>query len=159
MFNLFCNRPLPAQIYLCEKYLTQAIVNTKWVGTEATLKWNNLSGIQKGGIHFFGNWQIPLLRDFPFDVFWNAASFGEMEPEIVENYLQYIKGNAKWIYLLQARHGKETTGKAHVQVPTTLDDYQRLLPGYVLQEEHNAWLAHRRFSQSGGYFEGIWVKK
>lgn len=125
---------------------------------DITLKWKDLSGIKRGGIHFFGNWQVPLLRDFQFDVFWNAASFGEMEPDIVEHYLNYIKGGARWIYLLQARHGKETTGRTHVKDPITLNDYKRLLSGYVLREEHNAWQAHRRLSESGGYFEGVWIK-
>ncbi len=149
---------LPAQIYLCEKYLTQALKTVNTIGTETTLKWKDLSGIKRGGVHFFGNWQIPLLQDFKFDVFWNAASFGEMEPDIVKNYLKYIKGNASWIYLLQARHGKETVGKTYVKDPITLDDYKRLLSGYVLQEEQNAWQAHRRLSQSDGYFEGVWRK-
>jgi putative sugar O-methyltransferase len=149
---------LPVQLYLCETYLTQALGTENIVGSDVTLKWKELSGIKKGGIHFLGNWLIPLLQDFQLDVFWNAVSFGEMEPAIVENYLNYVKNNAKWVYLLQARHGKETSGRTHVQDPTTFDDYKRFLSGYVLQEEHNAWLSHRRLSQSGGYFEGVWRK-
>ena len=150
---------LPSQLYLCEKYLTQALGIENIMGTDKTLKWKDLSGIKKGAVHFLGSWQVPLLQKFQFDIFWNAASFGEMEPDIVENYLKYIKGNAKWIYLLQARHGKETKGKNHVNKPIKLDDYRRFLLGYVMQEEHDAWHAHKRLSQSGGYFEGIWAKK
>lgn len=150
---------LPAQIYLCEKYLTQALGTENIVGTDVTLNWKDMADVKRGGIHFLGNWQVPLLQDFQFDVFWNAASFGEMEPGVVKNYLKYIKGNTRWIYLLQARHGKETTGKSHVKDPITLDDYKRLLSGYVLREERNAWQAHKRISQSGGYFEGVWTEE
>jgi putative sugar O-methyltransferase len=147
---------LPGQIFLAEKYLAQALGQENTVGTDVTLKWRDLSGIKRGAVHFFGSWQIPLLEDFKFDVFWNAASFGEMEPDVVENYLRYIKGNAGWIYLLQARHGKEATGRTHVKTPITFNDYQEMLSGYVLQEEQDAWQAHRRLWQSGGYFEGVW---
>lgn len=150
---------LPAQIYLCEEYLAHALGKEKIIGTDVTLEWDDLSGIKKGGIHHFGSWQFPLLRKFEFDVFWNAASFGEMEPSVVENYLENVKGNAKWVYLLQARHGKETSGKAHVNTPVALEDYEKLLSGYVLQEEHDAWQAHRRLSESGGYFEAIWKRE
>jgi len=147
---------LPAQIYLCETYLREALGGGQIVSTEETLEWQNLSGLKKGHVHFFGNWQFPLLSDLPIDLFWNAASFGEMEPEVVENYLNYVKGHTEWVYLLQARHGKETSGKSHVQKATTLDDYSRFLSGYTLCHERDAWHAHKKLKASGGYFEGVW---
>lgn len=150
---------LPAQIFLCETYLSEALGKESVVGTDTTLMWDDLSHLKEGYIYFFGNWQIPLLNDFKFDIFLNAASFGEMEPEIVNNYLSHIKGKAKWIYLLQARHGKETTGKSHVKGKSTFDDYNRVLSGYLLQDSHDAYQAHRRLSQTGGYFEGVWKKE
>lgn len=150
---------MPAQIYLCEEYLAHALDGHEIIGSDVTRDWNDLSGIKKSGIHFFGNWQFPLLREFRFNVFWNAASFGEMEPDVVANYLKYAKGNAEWIYLLQARHGKETSGRTHVSRPVALEDYNRLLSGYTLQEERDAWQAHRRLSETGGYFEGVWKRE
>lgn len=150
---------LPAQLFLCEKYLSEALGKENIVSTEETLKWKESLHIKKGCVHFLGNWQFPLLKGLQFDVFWNAASFGEMEPDIVGNYLTYIKGSAKWIYLTQARHGKEVTGNTRVEKPITFDDYGRLLSGYVLQEQHDAYQAARRLSQSGGYFEGVWMKQ
>jgi putative sugar O-methyltransferase len=150
---------LPAQIFLCETYLSEALGGDQILGTETTRDWQDLSRMEKGRVHFFGNWQFPLLKREPIDIFWNAASFGEMEPEVVENYLQYIKGNADWVYLLQARHGKETSGKSHVQKATALDDYKRFLDGYTLCDERDAWHAHRKLTASGGYFEGVWRKQ
>jgi putative sugar O-methyltransferase len=55
------------------------------------LNWSDLSKISSGKIHFFGNWQIPMVESKKHDLFINAASFGEMEPEVVQNYLKYIK--------------------------------------------------------------------
>ena len=150
---------LPSQLYLCEKYLIEALGEENIVGIDETITWEDFSRVQKGKVHFFGSWKVPLLINFDFDVFWNAASFGEMEPEIVENYLTYIKGKAKWIYLLQARHGKETTGETHVINPITIGDYKNFLSDYNLLDEQDAWHAHKRLSQTGGYFEAIWVKK
>jgi len=149
---------LPAQIFLCETYLTEALGNECVVSTAETLEWQDLSGIQKGQVHFFGNWQFPLLQDLNVDVFWNAASFGEMEPDVVENYLRYIKSGTKWVYLLQARYGKETKGKSHVEKQTGLDDYKQLLSGFTLCEERDAWHAHKKLKASGGYFEGVWKR-
>jgi hypothetical protein len=150
---------LPAQLFLCEQYLAHALEGTHIVGTETTLEWKDLSGMKRGSVHLFGNWQFPLLRDLQLDVFWNAASFGEMEPAVVVNYLNQMKGNAKWIYLLQARHGKERGGTTHIKDPIAFDDYKGFLSGYVLQEERDAWQAQRKLSESGGYFEGVWKKE
>jgi len=150
---------LPAQIFLCEEYLTEALNKADIVGTGITKDWKDLSQLKKGGIHFFGNWQFPLLEGFQFDLFWNAASFGEMEPHVVENYLSYIKGNVQWVYLLNARHGKETKGKIHVNKPITFENYQDMLSGYKLLDHHDAYFAHRRLSQSKGYFEALWMKE
>ena len=147
---------LPAQLYLCEKYLSESLGKKNIVDISETLDWKDLSKLKKGCIHFFGNWQIPIIKNYKFDIFWNAASFGEMEPNIVENYLKFVKGNASWIYLLQARHGKETKGKAQVKDPISINDYKNLLDGYEIFDEDDAWNAHKRLNQSGGYFEGIW---
>jgi putative sugar O-methyltransferase len=149
---------LPAQVYLCEAYLREALGKDAIVATDSTLGWTDLSNITPGRVHLLGNWQMPTLREFQFDLFWNAASFGEMEPDVVENYLSIVTGGAKWIYLLQARHGKETAGKNRVQKKIDFHDYQRLLSGYDLCEESPGWLAHKRLGDSCGYFEAIWKR-
>lgn len=147
---------MPGQIYLCETYLTQALGQKSVIGADITLDWKDLSMLERGKTHFFGNWQMPLLHNLSFNVFWNAASFGEMEPEVVENYLSHVKGNAEYVYLLQARHGKETQGRSRVSRPITFDDYDRMLSGYSLLKEQDAWFVHSRLSHSGGYFEAVW---
>jgi putative sugar O-methyltransferase len=154
---------LPAQIYLCQEYLSHALDAREIVRTEQTLSWTGLQGLQKGHVHFFGNWQFPLVKDLAIDLFWNAASFGEMEPDVVRNYLGSVLGNAASIYLLQARRGKEAAGakastKARVREPVRFDDYKAMLAGYRLVAEQDAWHAHRRLSDSGGYFEALWSR-
>lgn len=150
---------LPAQLYLCEKYLENVFGTEAIVSSEKNLDLTDLSKLEKGKIHLFGNWQFPLLKDFSFDIFWNAASFGEMEPNIVANYLSYVTGNCKWVYLMQARNGKESSKDSGVVKPILFDDYNQMLGSdYTLIEEDDAYDAHRRVSQTGGYFQALWQK-
>ena len=151
---------LPAQLYLCEKYLSNVFGSEAIVSSEKNLERSDLSELEKGKIHFFGNWQFPLLKEFQFDIFWNAASFGEMEPHIVTNYLRYIKGNCDWVYLMQARNGKESTKESGVVNPILFADYNQMLDSnYALVDEDDAYDAHRRVSQTGGYFQALWQQK
>lgn len=146
---------LPTQLYVCEKYLSEALGEEHVVSSSQTLDWQDLSAVEKGKVHFLGSWQMPLLSDFSFDIFWNAASFGEMEPEVVQNYLSYALPNCKWVYLLQARHGKES---ARVTNPIRLEDYDSYLEGFDLVKEEEPYRAHKRLNESGGYFHAVWKK-
>lgn len=146
---------LPSQIFLCETYLTESLGKDKIVSTEETLNWSDLSKISSGKIHFFGNWQIPMVESKKHDLFINAASFGEMEPEVVQNYLKYIKPSAQNIYLLQARNGKELH---RVTKATTFNDYNSWLKEFELVHEEDAYRAHMRLKESGGYFQALWKK-
>jgi putative sugar O-methyltransferase len=151
---------LPGQLALCETYLRQALPGREVVGAAETLGWTSLEGLRPGAVHFFGNWKMPLLRGFGFDLFWNAASFGEMEPAVVRNYLADAAG-ARSVYLLQARRGKESAGagRSTVEHPIRLEDYQAMLGGYRCVAVDDAWHAHRPLDDSGGYFQGVWLKQ
>lgn len=148
---------LPAPLYLCEQYLSGVFGKDNVVKSDRTIDVSDLKDvIEKGKIHLFGNWMMPLLQSFKFDVFWNGASFGEMEPDIVKNYLSYVTGNCEYIYLLQSRHGKESSKKSGVVTPIKFSDYNAMLSGFKLIKESDAFEANRRMSQSGGYFQAIW---
>lgn len=150
---------LPAQLYLCETYLSEALGKDNIVGTDITLDWTDLSELKEGCVHFMGNWQLPLIKDIKFDLFWNAASFGEMEPHIVENYLSYVKNQARWVYLLQSV-GKELIGKASVKNQTSFEDYNEFMSGYELIKEQQAWNAHKKNlgTNRSKYFEAVWKR-
>lgn len=149
---------LPAPLFLCEHYLTKALGDDVVVKSSQTKDITDLNDIEKGKVYMFGNWNFPLLQSFKFDVFWNAASFGEMEPKIVKNYLSYIKENCQFAYLLQARKGKESSGTSGVATPIKYSDYVSMLDGFEVIEEADALDAHRKMSQSGGYFQAVWQK-
>ena len=150
---------LPFPLVLCEKFISESLGSHSVVSSAETSTYKDLKQLENGKVYFFGNWQFPILKDFNFDVFWNAASFGEMEPHIVKNYLKYIIGSCKFIYLLQARKGKESSKSSGVVSPITFLDYKQMLTNYELKEEIDAFEAHRRMSQSGGYFQAVWESK
>ena len=99
---------------------------------------------------------LPFPKVSGFDLFLNSASFGEMERDVVKNYLSYIRGNANKIFLLNARSGKETTGENTVDRPIKFDDYCEYLTGYMLLGEEDAHYAHKKMDMSGGYFQAVW---
>ena len=151
---------LPAPLYLCEQYLSKVLGEDQIVTSDHTIHTSDLNAvIEKGKVHMFGNWMFPLLKTFPIDVFWNGASFGEMEPEIAKNYLSYIKDNCQSVYLLQARNGKESSKSSGVVTPIKFSDYNAMLKGFKLVKESDAYEANRRMSQSGGYFQAVWKKE
>lgn len=148
---------LPVQLFLCEEYLRNVFGEDAIVSSEETSSWSDMSGIRPGKIHFFGNWKWPLLKGLQIDLFWNAASFGEMEPEVVRNYLSYIRDAVDYVFLLQARHGKQTYGQhSVVKKRITFGDYQQMLEGFQVLAEQDAWHAHKRLAGSGGYFQACW---
>lgn len=148
---------LPTQIYLCETYLSEALGRDEVVMTDKTMSMESTKHFKKGRVYCFPNWKFPLVSECKVNTFWNAASFGEMEPEVVREYISHV--GAEYIYLLQARHGKETEGKRSVGKPITFTDYKRMLSKYELIDQRDAWHAHRPLSDSGGYFEGVWKNK
>lgn len=150
---------LPYSLYLCSEYLKKALGEESIIKPSIAINIKDTTNIEKGKVHMFGNWQFPLLKNFKFDIFWNAASFGEMEPKIVKNYLNYILEGCQAIYLLQAKHGKESTKNKGVETPIRFDDYVSMLNGFKLIDESDAFQAHRRLAESGGYFHAVWRKE
>ena len=84
------------------------------------------------------SWQIEKLQG-SVDLFVNFISFQEMEPHIVENYLnQVTRLGARWVLLRNMREGKQVQ-KAHavgVKTPIKTDDYLAMLPKYRLVEKN-----------------------
>ncbi len=71
-------------------------------------------------------WQLPNLKG-EFDLFVNFFSFQEMEPDVVENYANFInKLVTKYILLRNQKDGKQVAKKAGdvgVLNPVSRDDY------------------------------------
>lgn len=95
----------------------------------------NIPQIEKGKIYIFGNWKFPIIENLNIDLFWNAASFQEMEPDVVANYLKYVNTQAKYVYLYERMDGKELASELKgggVLQKTTIKEYINGLNNFIL---------------------------
>lgn len=125
---------IPPQLYVSEQYLN-VVFHDSVVSYKDTRNMDSIPDIRKGKIFIFGNWKFPILEKVKIDLFWNAASFQEMEPEVVSNYLKYINKRANTVFLQEQMSGKELAkkkGKHGVLKQTKLEDYKNLLTNFQL---------------------------
>ena len=123
---------IPPQLYVCEQYL-KTVFPGDVTSYRETREWSALPELQAGRVYVVPNWKFPLIASSHVDLFWNSASFQEMEPEVVENYLRYVRDVADAVYLQQKMSGKEIAtgpGDVGVRTPTTLREYTAGLKGF-----------------------------
>jgi len=80
------------------------------------------------------SWQLENLRG-KVDLFVNFISFQEMEPNVVENYLNHVNRlDSRWLLLRNMREGKQkkSLNSPGVTQPIFSEDYVRMLPNYRL---------------------------
>lgn len=121
------------QLYIQNQYL-KAVFPNDVVDYYETRNIVSLKELQKGKIYIFSNTKFPLIQDIKADLFWNTASFQEMEPKIVENYLSIVRG-VPYIYLMQQMKGMAVApvpGVYGVLEQVTLQHYKKFLPNYKL---------------------------
>lgn len=84
---------IPPQLYVAHQYLT-AVFGSRVVpyGSlgEGALVDSAIPGHLRGRIIIEPSWRVPAWRRVHVDVFWNSASFQEMEPDVVTNYLESV---------------------------------------------------------------------
>jgi putative sugar O-methyltransferase len=93
-----------------------------------------IDGLKK--LSTLASWQIAQLEG-EIDLFVNFISFQEMEPDIVQNYLNQVNRlQAKWVLLRNMREGKplKTQRRFGVDKPIFSEDYALMLPNYDLVE-------------------------
>lgn len=89
---------IPPLVYITTQYL-KAVFPGKVIDYREirNMKTITESDIQ-GKILVIPPWVLPSLN-IEFDLFWNSASFQEMEYNIVENYLDFVSKKAKNIFI------------------------------------------------------------
>lgn len=125
---------IPPQIYVAEQYL-KTVFPGKVVSYRETREWQDLSRVEPGHIYIFGNFKMPLIASKNIDLFWNSASFHEMEPGVVSNYLSFVDSSARWAYLAENLKGgkkAKAPGDLGILKVTTLEDYKSGLPSMDL---------------------------
>ncbi|NCO14455.1 MAG: putative sugar O-methyltransferase [Thiomicrospira sp.] len=120
---------------MASEYYLQHVFGAEKVSTyekTAHLSEIPIHSLQRASV--LNSWQIePLTGEV--DLFVNFISFQEMEPEIVQNYLENVKRlKSKWLLLRNMREGKQLRSQHRfgVETPILSEDYIRMLGGYEL---------------------------
>lgn len=95
---------IPPQLYVCHQYLravfgTRVVDYRQAVALEPTGDGRLPEGVE-GRIVMLPSWRLPAWTRCRIHLFWNSASFQEMEPHVAQNYLQLVLAmNPSWVYL------------------------------------------------------------
>lgn len=127
---------IPPTQFVAEQYLAE-VLGREHLATYADVANDDVIEINSlPTASVFCSWQIERLQG-QVDLFVNFISFQEMEPPVVENYLNNVKRlSARWILLRNMREGKQKKTEliGGVDVPIKRDDYLAMLPEYDLVE-------------------------
>ena len=124
------------QLYVCEQYLS-AVFPDSVVSFRQTRKMMDAPKQSDKKIFVFGSWKLPELTNFKYDLFWNSASFQEMEPDVVLNYLKFVNKQAQYAFLNENMSGKEVAskrGQPGVLEQTRLEHYKEGLRDFELKD-------------------------
>lgn len=152
------NFDIAPQLYVTEQYLKQAL-GSRVVSYRETRDLN-FSKLEKGKVYCLGAWDFPSLSSIQIDLFWNSASFQEMEPDVVLNYLKYVNASASHVYLMEKFDGKEVAkSEAHKGVlqPILLKHYQQGLTHFELMHRQDCMYPSGK-KLWFGYQDSIWRK-
>ena len=87
------------QLYISNAYL-RAVFGSRVIPYRNAVSLMPGSEQAKGKIILLPTWKMPEWSSFKIDVFWNSASFQEMEPDVVLNYLRLVNQmRPDWIYI------------------------------------------------------------
>ncbi len=93
---------IPPQLYVANQYL-RSVFGDRLIGYDdavaVTPDSATLDAV-RGRIVVLPTWRLPDWSDCAIDLFWNSASFQEMEPRVVKNYLTVVsRMRPTWVYI------------------------------------------------------------
>ncbi len=150
---------IPAQLYVCEQYL-KSVFQDQVVSYRETREWKEIHEDLRGKICILGAHQFSMIEKIKYDLFWNSASFQEMEPDVVQNYLRSVNISAKMTYLYEEMRGKKKAnkrGEYGVLEQTTLEHYKVSLFNFDLVDLSPAFVIPR-MSRCILYSDSFWKK-
>jgi len=102
------------QLYVSQQYLT-SVFGQKVIGYDEAIKivpeQGSIPEKIKGKIVILPNWKMPEWEKSKIDIFWNSASFSEMEPNVVRNYLGHVKNMSPEYIFINALSGGNYWGE------------------------------------------------
>jgi putative sugar O-methyltransferase len=152
---------IPPQLYVCEQFL-KAVFPGQVVSYRETREWSRVPALQPGHIYVLPTSSFPLIQSVPVDLFWNAASFQEMEPDVVENFLSFVRVAAKAVFLQELMTGKEVAkraGERGVREETTLRHYEAGLKGFQRIDLSTCVAPSLLQCAIHGYSDSFWTRQ
>jgi len=150
---------LAPQLYISEQYLSSVFPDSV-ISYRETREMKEIPKKTNGKIFIFGNWRMSDLENLSCDVFWNSASFQEMEPNVVLNYLKYINQLTEKSVFLHARSDGSIKipkkGAVGVLEQTNFDHYKKGLNQFEMIDMTKARTLPR-LSEKNHYFS-FWKK-
>lgn len=135
---------IPPQLYVANQYLS-SVFGERVIGYDQAVRidaaHSNARSV-KGKIIILPSWKIPAWADTEIEIFWNSASFQEMEPNVVRNYLSLVSAmGPRFIYLNELPGGNYwgewQQGSGGIRQPIREEDYTvPLLGRYVLRKQY-----------------------
>jgi len=122
---------LAPQLYVAERFLAAALPGQVVpYGATRAPGWDG--HLEPGKVHFLAPQAIETLVPKGRVLFWNAASFGEMEPEVVANYAGHVSRFADCLFLMQFFDGKQigAPGEGGVLRQSTMATYETAFPDF-----------------------------
>jgi putative sugar O-methyltransferase len=128
---------VPPQLYVCERYLATVFPGSV-VSYRETRGWTEAPAPEAGKIYIFGTWKLPEVKNLRWELFWNCASFQEMEPDLVLNYLSFVnRQTQRYVFLQELMRGQiqaPREGEHGVLAPTTQEHYVQGLPDFEIAD-------------------------
>ena len=129
---------IPPVSFVAWKYLKNVYGDIQIEKFESLKEITNIDNLKLCSV--FNSWEIEKIHG-KIDLFVNFISFQEMEPHIVQNYLNHVKRlNPEWILLRNMREGKQLKTKESnvgVEKPIKKDDYINMIrDSYTLIESN-----------------------
>ena len=147
---------LAPQLYIAERYLCKSLPNDLIPYQETNSKdWKG--PLLPGKIYCLPLRTIEALAPEGKVLFWNAASFGEMEPNVLQNYAKHISAFSSHLFLMQMFSGKNGTNS-----PVTMPVYEAAFSSYELLGKSESTLADTVtpiFEDASVYHNTFWEKK
>lgn len=123
---------IPPQLYVCEQYL-KAVFPNDVISYEKTRNMVEIPVNSKGKIFIFSPWQLPKIKNLVYDLFWNSASFQEMNSEVVLNYLKFVNAQTQKFVFLNEEMELITSGNTYLNwIGATKEDYFQGLKNFEL---------------------------
>lgn len=157
---------IPEVLVLSSYFLMASLPNKKFLlYGEAPLECGKLGDYD---VIMMPNYMLPQLEDGTVDLFYNAASFSEMDNTTVEEYIQQI-GRICRKYLLHVNHNQQFTwehqGRAGANLPSTsvkpdprlFKRLYKFVDSFILTREEDK-IVYSYFYNDAKYFVSLYEK-